>query len=224
LKYEKARTIRHRLPALARDGAGLYSDQVAGQLGRPMGTPDVTALLEAANRGDANALKAAFAQVYGELKQLARQQLASSSTSTLDTTGLLHEAYLKLTQQRGYALHDRSHFFAIAARAMRQIVIDHARARLTEKRGRMQAQVVDLEEASDVAGGTFGPEELLRLEHAMARLEDDEPRLASLVDMRFFAGLGVAEIAKLQDVTERTVSRDWRRAKAILYEALYPDA
>ena len=88
----------------------------------------------------------------------------------------------------------------------------------------MQAQVVDLEEASDVAGGAFGPEELVRLEHVMTRLEDDEPRLASLVDMRFFAGLSVADIARLQDVTERTVSRDWRRAKAMLYEALYPDA
>ncbi|HEY6985683.1 MAG TPA: ECF-type sigma factor, partial [Rhodanobacteraceae bacterium] len=71
---------------------------------------------------------------------------------------------------------------------------------------------------------SFGPEELLRLEHVMTQLENEEPRLASLVDLRFFAGMSVGDIATLQDLTERTVSRDWRRAKAILYEALYPDA
>jgi RNA polymerase sigma factor (TIGR02999 family) len=189
-----------------------------------VGTSDVTALLEAANHGDAAALKAAFARVYEELKQLARRQLASSSTSTLDTTGLLHEAYLKLTQQHGAGPQNRGHFFAVAAKAMRQIVIDHARAKLTEKRGRMQAQMVDIEEAADVAGGSFGPEELLRLEHVMTKLEGEEPRLASLVDMRFFAGMSVADIATAQNLTERTVSRDWRRAKAMLYDALYPDA
>lgn len=192
--------------------------------GTHLGTSDVTDLLEAANHGDAAALKAAFVRVYDELKQLARRQLAAQSTSTLNTTGLLHEAYLKLTQQRGHDLHNRAHFFAVAARAMRQIVIDHARAKLTEKRGRMQTQIVDLEHAADVAGGSFGPEELLRLEHVLTRLEGEEPRLASLVDLRFFAGMSVTDIAKLQDVTERTVSRDWRRAKAMLYEALYPDA
>lgn len=189
-----------------------------------MGTSEVTALLEAANRGDAAALKAAFAQVYAELKLLARRQLAASSTSTLDTTGLLHEAYLKLTQAQGASVQNRAHFFAVAARAMRQIVIDHARARLTEKRGGSAAQIVDLDEAAEVASGSFGPEELLRLEHVMTRLEDEEPRLASLVDMRFFAGMSVGDIAALQSMTERTVSRDWRRAKAILYEALHPDA
>jgi RNA polymerase sigma factor (TIGR02999 family) len=189
-----------------------------------LGTSEVTALLEAANRGDAAALKAAFAHVYAELKQLARRQLAASSTSTLNTTGLLHEAYLKLTQQQGAGLENRAHFFALAARAMRQIVIDHARAKLTGKRGGGAAHLVDLDEATDVAGGAFGPEELLRFEQAMTRLEDEEPRLASLVDMRFFAGMSVGDIATLQSLTERTVSRDWRRAKAILYDALHPDA
>jgi RNA polymerase sigma factor (TIGR02999 family) len=192
--------------------------------GTQVGTSDVTALLEAANHGDAAALKAAFARVYAELKQLARRQLAASSASTLNTTGLLHEAYLKLTHQSGAGPQNRAHFFAVAAKAMRQIVIDHARAKLTDKRGGMQAQMVDVDEAVEVAGGAFGPEELLRLEHAMTRLEDEEPRLAHLVDMRFFAGMSVADIAVLQDLTERTVSRDWRRAKAMLYDALYPDA
>jgi len=187
-----------------------------------VGQSDVTALLEAANRGDAAALKAAFATVYAELKRLARRQLSASSTPTLDTTALLHEAYLKLTQQ-GAGLRDRAHFFAVASRAMRQIVIDHARAKLTEKRGGMQVQLVGLEDATEVPSGSFGPEELLRLEHVMAQLEADEPRLANLVDLRFFAGMSVADIATMQDLTERTVGRDWRRAKAILYEALYPD-
>ena len=185
---------------------------------------DVTALIEAAGSGDSAALKALFARVYGELKLLARKQLANSAGHTLNTTVLVHEAYLKLAQPEAQGLRGRVHFFALAAKAMRQIVIDHARARLAEKRGGDNLQVVELDEAAGVADGELGPEELLRLDRALSQLEIEEPRLASLVELRFFAGLAVSDIATLQSVSERTLNRDWRRAKAQLHAVLYPDA
>jgi RNA polymerase sigma factor (TIGR02999 family) len=185
---------------------------------------DVTALIDAAGSGDAAALKALFARVYDELKVLARKQLQGSSDATLSTTGLVHEAYLKLVQPEVHGLQGRVHFFALAAKAMRQIVIDHARARVAGKRGGGQIQMVELDEAVEVADGELGPDELLRLDRALTHLGEDEPRLADLVELRFFAGLEIADIATLQGVSTRTLNRDWRRAKAMLHAALYPEA
>ena len=184
---------------------------------------DFGALIEAANGGDARALQALFARVYDELKILARKQLASVGASTLNTTALVHEAYLKLAGPNGRSLHGRVHFFALTAKAMRQIVIDRARARSTEKRGGEHLQLVDLEAASAVAAGELAPDELLRLDRALTLLEEEEPRLARLVELRFFAGLGLAEISLLLEASERTLNRDWRRAKAQLYLHLHPD-
>jgi len=183
---------------------------------------EVTALIEAANGGDAKAQHALFARVYAELKQVARKQLAASAGHSINTTGLVHEAYLKLAQPEGRALQGRVHFFALAAKAMRQIVIDQARARLSEKRGGGDLELVTLDAAADVSGDGFDLDELLRVNRALDVLESDEPRLAQLVEMRFFAGLGLDEIAALLAVSPRTVDRDWRRAKAQLYAALHP--
>jgi RNA polymerase sigma factor (TIGR02999 family) len=188
-----------------------------------MESDDVTALIEAAGSGNADALKALFVRVYDELKLLARKQLAASAGHTLNTTGLVHEAYLKLAQPEGRDLRGRVHFFALAAKAMRQIVIDHARARVADKRGGENLQIVELDEAAGVADSELGPDELLRLDRALTQLEVDEPRLADLVELRFFAGLQISDIATLQDVSERTLNRDWRRAKAQLHAALYPE-
>jgi RNA polymerase sigma factor (TIGR02999 family) len=185
---------------------------------------DVAALIEAANGGDASALQALFAYVYGELKTIARKQLAQSGTPTLNTTALVHEAYLKLSRPEGRNLHGRVHFFALAAKAMRQIVMDHVRARLTGKRGGDQLDLVDLDAAFEVADGKLSPDDLLIVDRALSQLEQDEPELADLVELRFFGGLALPEIALLRDVSERTLSRDWRRAKAQLYVQLHPDA
>ncbi len=106
---------------------------------------------------------------------------------------------------------------------MRQIVIDHARARAADKRGGTHLELVGLDEARGVADGALGPEELLRLDRALLELEHVEPRLARLVELRFFAGLPFGDIAKLRDVSERTLERDWRRAKARLHAELYPE-
>jgi RNA polymerase sigma factor (TIGR02999 family) len=181
------------------------------------------ASLDATNDHDA-ALRTLFEHVYAELKRLASAQLASSAGVTLNTTALVHEAYLKLAQPSERKLESRAHFFALAAKAMRQIVIDHARARLTQKRGGLDAPLVTLNAANDVADADFGPDELLRLDLALQHMAQDEPRLAELVEQRFFAGLSIADIALMQSVSERTLNRDWRRAKAQLHVALYPEA
>jgi RNA polymerase sigma factor (TIGR02999 family) len=188
-----------------------------------MAVSDVTALIRAAGDGDAAALQALFARVYAELKRMAHFQLAAASGHTLNTTGLVHEVYLKLAQPEGRELHGRAHFFALAAKAMRQIVIDHARARMTDKRGGAGLHVVELEAAADVVDSEMGPDDLLRLDRALTELASHEPRLAELVEQRFFAGLSVSDIAVMQSVSERTLNRDWRRAKAHLHAALYPE-
>jgi RNA polymerase sigma factor (TIGR02999 family) len=184
----------------------------------------VASLIEAANGGDARALKGLFSHVYGELKVIARKQLVSSNASTLNTTALVHEAYLKLWHPEGRALQGRVHFFALAAKAMRQIVMDHVRARTTGKRGGNELDLVDLEDAFEVADGKLSPDDLLIVDRALSQLEQEEPELADLVELRFFGGLALPEIALLRDVSERTLSRDWRRAKAQLYIQLHPDA
>jgi RNA polymerase sigma factor (TIGR02999 family) len=184
----------------------------------------IDALMTSASGSDAQALRALFARVYGELKQLARKQLSAAPGATLNTTGLVHEVYLKLAQPASPSLHGRRHFFALSARAMRQIVIDRARARIADKRGGGQVQLVMLDEAVDIAeGDELAPDQLLRLDGALTELAADEPRLAELVELRFFAGMSVAEIALLQGVSERTLNRDWRRARAHLHAALFPD-
>jgi RNA polymerase sigma factor (TIGR02999 family) len=168
-------------------------------------------------------LQGLFGRLYAELKRLAHQQLAIEHGHTLNTTGLVHEVYLRLAQPAGHDLQGRAHFFALAAKAMRQIVIDHARARITDKRGGAGLQVVTLDAAADVLDTELGPDELLRLDAALVKLATDEPRLAELVEHRFFAGLSVSDIAAMQSVSERTLNRDWRRAKAHLHAALYPE-
>jgi len=190
--------------------------------GRVM-SESVTELIYAANDGNAEALRRLFAHVYTELKRLAHIQLARAGGQTLNTTGLVHEAYLKLAQPGERGLSDREHFFSLAARAMRQIVIDRARAQVADKRGGARRELVDIDAAFDVASGELGPEALLRLNEALDRFDREEPRLARLVELRYFAGLGLDQIANLQQVSERTLNRDWRRAKVQLYLTLNPE-
>lgn len=183
---------------------------------------DINAALTGEN-SDAVALRQEFERVYAELKQIAHRQLAGSPAQTLNTTGLVHEAYLKLSQSDIGRLNDGGHFFALAAKAMRQIVVDHARARVADKRGGTGLQLVELDEAANQPHGAMTPEELLRLDSALTSLGVSEPRLAGLIELRFFSGLPLVDIAALQSTSERTLNRDWRRARAQLYATLYPD-
>jgi RNA polymerase sigma factor (TIGR02999 family) len=179
---------------------------------------DITALLRAVEGGDRGAMDRLFSSVYGELRRIARRQLAAGpAQATLDTTALVHEAYLKLSQGAHLSLRDRFHFFATSARAMRLVLIDRARSRLREKRGG-GARAHALEER-DVAAEER-PEQLVALDGALARLEASDPDLARIVEWRFFGGLSVEEIASTLEISDRTVKRHWRAARAILFADL----
>jgi RNA polymerase sigma factor (TIGR02999 family) len=159
-----------------------------------------------------------FATVYGELKRLAHGQLARGPRGTLSTTALVHEAFLKL---RRSTVADREHFLALAARAMRQVLVDYARERHAAKRGGGLARV-SLE--GDALAIETLADEVLAVDTALGRLEAVDERLARLVEWRYFAGMTDVEIASALGVTDRTVRRDWLKARAFLYRELAGDA
>lgn len=183
---------------------------------RPLpATPDTTRLLRAARQGDRTAFDGLYAHLYGELNDLARQRLARFRPGqTLDTSALVHEAYLRLVDQTQVELQDRDHFLALASRAMRFIVVDHARARSAAKRGG-GAIPVTLERASPAAAEEA--EDVMALDEALTALEAMDARLGQVVELRFFGGLTHDEIARITGRSVPTVKRDWTRARAWLF-------
>ena len=181
-----------------------------------MNDPGVTELLAAWRNGDREAFGQLMPLVYGELRRLAGHRVGGPDR-TLQTTALVHEVYLRLAAHSQLAVQDRHHFYALAARAMRQIVIDHARRRAAAKRGGI-AKATTLGETV-MASGTQ-PEELLAIDQALNRLSELDPALSRVVELRFFAGLSVEETAEALDCSPRTVKRDWRKARAFLYSQL----
>lgn len=175
---------------------------------------DVTELIALARGGDRSASERLFAQVYRDLHRLAARQLGPAQHG-MQTTSLVHEAYFRLAKPDALVLSDRVHFFAVAARAMRQLVIDRARARLAEKRG--GGRGVSLDEVRPDALGIESNTDVFALAQALDHLATLDPLLAQLVDMRFFAGLELAEIAELTQRSERSLKRDWRKARAFLH-------
>ena len=156
--------------------------------------------------------------VYDQLRAIARRQLAvRGEEGTLNTTGLVHEAYLKLADSSNRTWRDRSHFFALASVAMRHVLVDRARARLAQKREGDRCRVT-LDDA--VVAVPDQPEVMLQLDEAIERLAAVEPRLARVVDCRFFGGMTDQEIADAMQVTRRTVQRDWIKARMLLRRAL----
>jgi RNA polymerase sigma factor (TIGR02999 family) len=156
--------------------------------------------------------------VYTELRAMAHRQLAArGGGGTLQTTGLVHEAYLKLVDHSHARGKDRAHFLALASVAMRHVLVDRARARVALKRGGAQHRVT-LDEERIAADDQ--PDALLQLHDAMNRLAALQPRLAKVVECRFFGGLTEEEIAEALDLTVRTVQRDWAKARMLLREEL----
>jgi len=179
----------------------------------------VTQLLAQARSGDAAARDAAYELVYSELKRLAHRQLAAQRNATLCTTALVHEAYVRLSGSDASPT-DRRHLIALGARAMRFVLVDHARRALAQKRdGEVQALTVT---GGAVAGNDDEPSaaDVLALDQALQRLGTLDPRLVQVVEWRFFGGLSEPEIAAELGLTERTVQRDWRRARAFLHKEL----
>jgi RNA polymerase sigma factor (TIGR02999 family) len=184
----------------------------------------VTRLLAAARQGDAEAPARLFEIVYADLRALAGRHVRGARNAGPSATSLVHEAFLRIARRGDLPYADRTHFFAVASRAMRQIVIDDARGRNASKRGGGQADV-DLEAIQVAAPAAATPVEvLLALDDALSRLESAAPRLAQTVEWHFFGGLTLSEIAEATDVARRTVQRDWRAARALLHlELATPD-
>ena len=181
-------------------------------------TADITRWLDAARDGDRAALDQVLAPLYQELHSMARRQLSGQYGQTLDAPALVHEAYLKLIGGRGARFEDRTHFFAYAASAMRSVVVDYARQRMARKRGGDQHRVTDLPE--DLPGGLHLDEDMLALDAALNSLAQADERLARVVELRYFAGLSELEIASLMERSERSVRRDWQKARMFLLAAL----
>jgi RNA polymerase sigma factor (TIGR02999 family) len=154
-----------------------------------------------------------FERVYNELKTIAHRVRGAQDGDTLRTTALVHEAYLKLASSGSLEVKSREHFFAIAARAMRQILVDAARRQLAQKRG-SGVQLVSLDES--LRAEPVRPAQLVALDEALTRLEATDPRLALVVEQRVFAGLTVEETATMLGVSRPTIDRDWRAARAWL--------
>lgn len=178
----------------------------------------ITELLRAWRSGDARAGNVLFQELYDELRRTARGQRRGRE-ATLSTTALVHEAYLRLAGAAELHVSDRSHLLAIAATAMRQIVVDSARRRAAARRGGDQVRV-SLGEGDAALDQPLA--EVLAVEEALARLETVDPRLGKVVEMRFFAGMSVDEVAATLEVSPRTVKRDWRAARAFLHRQLAP--
>jgi RNA polymerase sigma-70 factor, ECF subfamily len=176
---------------------------------------DVTLLLGKMGKGDEAAAAKLISLVYGELRRLAGAYMRRErSDHTLQPTALVHEAYLKLVEQRSVDWQSRAHFFGIAAQMMRRILIDHARGHLRDKRGG-GAIPVPLDEAL-----VFAPEqasELVRLDESLERLAKIDPRQGKIVELRFFGGLTVEQTAEVMGISPKTVKRDWSMAKAWLH-------
>jgi RNA polymerase sigma factor (TIGR02999 family) len=177
-------------------------------------TSAITDLLNAGNSGDAGAQDAAYALVYEELKRSAKRQGSLLPGSSLTPTALVSELYLKLTQNKLGRIENRRHFFALAARAMRQIAVDHARQRMRLKRGG------DLVRTDGEDLGTMTAEQTLDLDIALTELSRRDAELAQIVEWHFFAGLTFEDIGAELGRHERTVRRDWELARAYLRKAM----
>ena len=180
---------------------------------------DLTVLFQRAAQGDAAVVDELFAALYHELHRLAEHHLRrGGSNFSLGATTLLHEAYLNLAHRDGIAFTERKRFFAYASRAMRGLVIDYARQRRTLRRGGAQFEIT-LAEGLDAPIATTD-DDLPRLGEALDHLTKVDESLAELVDLHFFCGFSFAEIAQFRGVSDRTVQRDWRKARMLLHSTL----
>lgn len=180
--------------------------------------PTLSSLIASAESGDRAALDALFAALYSELHRLARRELArGAGAMSLGTTTLLHEAYLDMAERESAAFPDKGRFMAYAARVMRGLIIDYARNRQAHKRGG-QFEIEPL--GHDVADPAVDHRELTRISDALDELATVDPPLAELVDLKFFCGFSFTEIAAMQGISERTMQRQWAKARIYLHERL----
>ena len=186
-------------------------------VGRPV-TESITALLATAERGDRAAADAVFAALYDELHRMARRELAKRGAGvTLSATTLLHDAYLSISQREGITFPDRNRYMGYASRVMRGLIIDYARNRQAQKRGG-HFEITSI--STDVADPMSDADELTRISEALDELAIVDERLVRVVDLKFFCGFSFVEIAGMMNVSERTIQRDWEKARIFLYQRL----
>ena len=179
----------------------------------------LTQLIQQAGAGDEGARDALFSAAYGELRSLARARLRDGGRNTfLETTALVHESYLRFLNSGELRIEDRRAFFAYASKVMRSVIIDSVRERQAQRRGGGLVEVTLDTQAG--AGLPSGEAEILQVHDALLALEQAEPRLATVVEMRYFGGYTETEIGEALGLTERTVRRDWDKARLLLMAAL----
>jgi len=182
---------------------------------------EITEYLRAWERGDDRALEQLLPLVYRELRSIAARHLRTERPGhTLQPTALVNEAYLRMRGLGDVPWHDRTHFFAIASRIMRRVLVDHARGKLAQKRGSDVPRVVLSERDREERQPSLDAADLIDLDRALDELAASEPRLARLVELRFFSGLAIDEAAALLECSPRTAKRDWAFARAWLLHRL----
>jgi RNA polymerase sigma factor (TIGR02999 family) len=181
--------------------------------------PALTDLIQKAAKGDEGALKLVFDAQYAALRRLAKARLTQGSRGIfLDTTSLVHESYLRFANAGELRIEDRQHFLRYAGHVMRSVVVDFIRQRMSERRGGGALHVTLTTRAGDVVSN--GESEILRVHEALDDLGQYHPRIVQVVEMRYFGGMTEREIADALGVTDRTVRRDWEKARLLLAEAL----
>jgi RNA polymerase sigma factor (TIGR02999 family) len=182
----------------------------------------VTLLMGAADRGDRSAADALFSTLYSELHRLAKRELSRQSLPvTLTATTLLHQAYLGMAEREGPSFPDCARFMGYASRVMRGLIIDHARNRQAQKRGG-QFEITSL--GTDDPDGSADYQELKNISETLEELARVDPALAEIVDLKFFCGFSFAEIAAMRAVSERTVQRNWEKARIYLHRKISVDS
>jgi RNA polymerase sigma factor (TIGR02999 family) len=180
-------------------------------------TTSLAALVADADRGDESAARALFSALYSELHRMARRELARRDGGSLGATSLLHEAYLQMAGRDGQTFPDRARFMAYAARVMRGLIVDHARSRQAAKRGG-EFHLTTL--GSEAADAVADAGELQMIADALEVLAAHDAPLAEVVDLKFFCGFSFAEIAAMRGVSERTIQRQWDKARIYLHHTL----
>lgn len=189
--------------------------------------PSISTLIDAADRGDHAAADALFAALYAELHRMAKRELARNAMPiSLGATTLLHQAYLDFAENGGRTFPDRARFMGYAARVMRGLIIDHARNRHAQKRGghfEITSFNTDVVENGTPVGNGVNSHELELISDGLDELAKMDSGLTTLVDLKFFCGFSFAEIATMQGISERTVQRDWEKARIFLHRVIRPD-
>lgn len=199
-----------------------FTDQRVMEPKKARSMAEVTTLLQRIQDNDRKALDELFTLMYDDLNRLARSRLAASGHQTLlDTSALVNEAYLRFNKLGQLALKDREHFLAYAATTLRSVVVDFVRRRSAEQRGGdLQQVTLNTDIAESLGLASNGDDEILAVNEALVTLGEIDPRLVKVVEMRYFAGLTEMDIATALGITDRTVRRDWERARLLLAEML----